>query len=107
MFFVVCMGALALCLCQFINNGAVGAMLMPVIFSYCSNNGTNPIPAVVMVVMSVHLAFLTPAASSSAALLHGNEWITSRDILKTVPPIMVVSWLIMCASVLTLSAVFF
>ena len=107
MFFVVCMGALALCLCQFINNGAVGAMLMPVIFSYCSNNGTNPVPAVVMVVMSVHLAFLTPAASSSAALLHGNEWTTGRDILKTVPAIMALSWLIMCASVLTLSAVFF
>ena len=80
---------------------------LAVMFSYCSNNGTNPVPAVVMVVMSVHLAFLTPAASSSAALLHGNEWTTGRDILKTAPAIMAFSWLIMCASVLTLSAVFF
>ncbi len=106
-FFVVCMGLTALCLCQFINNGAVGAALMPVIFSYCSDNGTNPVPAVVMVVMSVHLAFLTPAASSIAALLHGNERVSSREIWKTVPPLTALSWLLMCAVVLALSPFFF
>ncbi len=107
MFFAACMGLLALCLCQFINNGAVGAALMPVIFSYCSGNGTNPVPAVILVVMSVHLAFLTPAATSAAALLHGNEWTSSRNIWKTAPPVIAFSWLVMCASVLLLTPLFF
>ena len=31
------MGLLATILTQFINNGAVGVALMPVIYSYCSN----------------------------------------------------------------------
>ncbi len=105
--FIACMGLLAVCLCQFINNGAVGAALMPVIFSYCSHNGANPVPAVIMVVMSVHLAFLTPAASSIAAMLHGNEWISSREIWKTVPALIVLSWLFMFASVLILTSLFF
>lgn len=93
--FAVFMGLFATILTQFINNGAVGVALMPIIYSYCSNTGAAPEIAVMLVVLGVHLAFLTPAASSSAALLHGNEWSDVRSIWKTSPLVILASWAIM------------
>ena len=50
-----------------------------------------------MVVMGVHFAFLTPAASASAALLHGNEWSDSKAIWKTAPAVILMSYLVTAA----------
>ena len=107
LFFAVCMGLLATILTQFINNGAVGVALMPVIFSYCTNMNVRPELAVIMVVMGVHLAFLTPAASSIAALLHGNEWASTRSIWKSSPVVILLSWALMSAVTTTLGSVLF
>ena len=49
-----------------------------------------------MVVMGVHFAFLTPAASASA-LLHGNEWSDSKAIWKTAPAVILMSYLVTAA----------
>ena len=95
LFFAVCMGLLATVLTQFINNGAVGVALMPVIYSYCSNMGAGPELPVIMVIMGVHLAFLTPAASASAALLHGNEWSDARSVWKSAPLVILASLVVM------------
>lgn len=107
MFFALCMGLLATILTQFINNGAVGVALMPVIFSYCTNIGVGPELPVIMVVMGVHLAFLTPAASSSAALLHGNEWASTKSIWKSSPIVILLSWILMSAVVAILGSMLF
>ena len=66
-------------------NGAVGVVLMPVIHSFCQASGMAPELPLIMVVMGVHFAFLTPAASASAALLHGNEWCNTKAIWKSSP----------------------
>lgn len=106
-FFAVCMGLLATVLTQFINNGAVGVALMPVIYSYCSNMGAGPELPVLMVIMGVHLAFLTPAASASAALLHGNEWSDARSVWKSAPLVIFASLVLMTLVVIGIgSAVF-
>ena len=107
LFFAVCMGLLATILTQFINNGAVGVALMPVIFSYCTNMGVGPELPVIMVVMGVHLAFLTPAASSSAALLHGNEWASTKSIWKSSPIVILLSWILMSAVTAILGSMIF
>ena len=107
MFFAVCMGLLATILTQFINNGAVGVALMPVIFSYCTNMGVGPELPVIMVVMGVHLAFLTPAASSSAALLHGNEWASTKSIWKSSPIVILLSWALMSIVIAVLGSMLF
>lgn len=107
MFFALCMGLLATILTQFINNGAVGVALMPVIYSYCSNLGVAPELPVIMVVMGVHLAFLTPAASSSAALLHGNEWASTKSIWKSSPIVITLSWALMSAVIILLGSILF
>ena len=53
--------------------------------------------SIIMVVMGVHFAFLTPAASASAALLHGNEWSDSKAIWKTAPAVILMSYLVTAA----------
>ncbi len=92
-FFMIVIGLIATVVTNFMNNGAIGVALMPVVYSYCTGAGIDPQLSVIMVVMGVHLAFLTPAASSSAALLHCNEWCDTAAIWKTAPVIILVSWL--------------
>lgn len=79
------------------NNGAVGVALMPIIYSYCQAANVSPELPLIMVVMGVHFAFLTPAASASAALLHGNEWSDSKAIWKTAPAVILMSYLVTAA----------
>lgn len=83
--FALVIGLGAVVLTQVMNNGAVGVILMPVIYSFCQATGIAPELPLIMVVMGVHFAFLTPAASASAALLHGNEWSDAAVIWKTSP----------------------
>ena len=83
--FALFIGFVATALTQVMNNGAVGVVLMPVIHSFCQASGMAPELPLIMVVMGVHFAFLTPAASASAALLHGNEWCNTKAIWKSSP----------------------
>lgn len=92
--FALFIGFAATLLTQVMNNGAVGVALMPVIYSYCQGAGVSPELPLIMVVMGIHLAFLTPAASASAALLHGNEWSDSKAIWKTAPAVILMSYLV-------------
>lgn len=85
LFFALFIGAAATLLTQVMNNGAVGVAFMPIVYSYCQAVGASPEIPLIMVIMGVHLAFLTPAASASAALLHGNEWADAKAIWKTAP----------------------
>lgn len=57
--------------------------------------------------MGVHLAFLTPAASSSASLLHGNEWIQTKDIMKSATPVVLISWLAITLITVGLGSILF
>lgn len=101
LFFTLFIGFAATALTQVMNNGAVGVALMPIVYSYCASTGVSPELPLIMVVMGVHLAFLTPAASASAALLHGNEWSDTKSIWKTVPLVILISWIaISCVTVL-------
>lgn len=91
--FAIIIGLVSVLLTQVMNNGAVGVAMVPIVLSYCQATGTAPDLPLIMVVMSVHLAFLTPAASASAALLHGNDWANAGAIWKTAPLVILVSWL--------------
>lgn len=84
--FALFIGFAAVALTQVMNNGAVGVVLMPVIHSFCQASGMAPELPLIMVVMGVHFAFLTPAASASAALLHGNEWCNTKAHLEVLAP---------------------
>ncbi len=85
LFFALFIGFAAMALTQVMNNGAVGVAFMPILNSYCQATGVPPEIPLIMIVMNVHYAFLTPAASASAALLHGNDWSDTKNIWKTAP----------------------
>lgn len=105
--FALFIGFVATALTQVMNNGAVGAVLMSVIFSYCPSMNVAPELPLIMVVMGVHLAFLTPAASASAAFLHGNEWSDSGSIWKTAPLVILLSWIAIAVVTVVLGGVLF
>ncbi len=106
-FFMVVIGLIAALLTNVMNNGALGVALMPIVYSYCMANGVDPQLSVIIIVMSVHLAFLTPAASSSASLLHGNEWVTTKDIMKSAVPIIIVSWIAVTVITIAIGSIIF
>ena len=105
--FALFIGFAAVALTQVMNNGAVGVVLMPVIHSFCQASGMAPELPLIMVVMGVHFAFLTPAASASAALLHGNEWSDSGSIWKTAPLVILLSWIAIAVVTVVLGGVLF
>lgn len=106
-FFMIVLGLIATLVTNFMNNGAIGVALMPIVYSYCTAAGISPQLSVIMVVMCVHLAFLTPAASSSAALLHGNEWCDTKAIWKTAPVVIMASWLVIAVLTVALGSMLF
>ena len=83
--FVLCMGIVAVIMTQFINNTALAVALMPVVHTYCSTNGVSSELPVILITIACCLAFLTPAASSTAAMLHGNDWTNTKSIWKIAP----------------------
>ena len=105
--FALCMGFFATVLTQFMNNGATGIALMPVVYSYCTGMNVPPELAIIMVVMGVHIAFLTPAASASASLLHGNEWSNTKAIWRTVSIVILATWATISAIVVALGVALF
>lgn len=99
-FFVLCIGFVAVIMTQFINNVALAVALMPVVHTYCSTNGVSPEIPVILITIACCLAFLTPAASSTAAMLHGNDWVNVKTIWKITPVLIVLSLLIACGVVI-------
>lgn len=105
--FAIFIGVVSVLLTQVMNNGAVGVSMVPIVLSYCKATGSNPDLPLIMVVMSVHLAFLTPAASASAALLHGNDWANSAAIWKTAPLVILLAWLTILLITMSLGVMIF
>ena len=106
-FFMVVIGLIAALVTNVMNNGALGVALMPIVYSYCTSSGIDPQLSVIIVVMCVHLAFLTPAASSSASLLHGNEWIDTKSIMKSATPVVFISWVAITIVTVALGSILF
>lgn len=97
--FLVCIGTVGVILTQFINNTAISVALMPIVYSYCTANGMPAEQPVILVTIACCLAFLTPAASSTAAMLHGNEWVMTSAVWKIAPLLIVLSVCIVTAVV--------
>ncbi len=70
-------------LTNFMANTTVGLMFTPVIYSFSVSMGFNPMPLIAMMLVSIHIAYLTPAASPFASLLFGySSWVKPGDIYK-------------------------
>lgn len=68
---------------QVANNAVMGVLLMPIMYTFAMQNGTNPTAVAAIMVYTLHMAFITPAASPYAAVLFGNkDWLEGKDITK-------------------------
>ena len=75
--------AVSVVLTNFMANTTVGLMFTPVIYSFAMEIGFNPMPIMAMMLISIHIAYVTPAASPFASLLFGNSsWVKASDIYK-------------------------
>lgn len=61
---------------------------------------------VILITFACCLAFLTPAASSTAAMLHGNDWTNTKSIWKIAPFLIVLSLIVASAVVILIGKVF-
>lgn len=107
LFFALFIGFAAMLLTQVMNNGAVGVAFMPILNSYCQATGVPPEIPLIMIVMNVHYAFLTPAASASAALLHGNDWSDTKNIWKTAPLVLLMIYAVTAVVTVLLGNILF
>lgn len=78
--FMLTLIVLSMILTNIMHNAVVGLIFMPIIYSISIEIGANSIAAAVLITLCLHVALLTPAASPSGALLHGNrEWVPAKQ----------------------------
>ena len=82
-FLTVIVFIVSVILTNFMANTTVGLMFTPVIVSFAATMGFNPLPVIAIMLIGIHIAFITPAASPFAAMLFGyTEWVKPTDIYK-------------------------
>ena len=82
-FLTVVIVVISVILTNFMANTTVVLMFTPVILSFSTAMGFDPLPVISMMLISAHIAFLTPAASPFASLLFGySNWVKPGDIYK-------------------------
>ncbi len=65
------------------NNGVICIILMSVVVSLSEQLGINPTALCVLLMLTVQMALVTPAASPFAAILFGNtSWVKAKDIYR-------------------------
>lgn len=78
---VICV--VSVILTNFMANTTVGLMFTPVIFSFSQTMGFEPLPMIAMLLISITIAYVTPAASPFAAILFSyDSWVKPGDIYK-------------------------
>lgn len=74
---------IALIATNFSNNYVIGVILLTISSSLAETMGFNPIPMAILIIFTVHIASVTPAACPYAAILHSNkEWVKTNEIYK-------------------------
>ena len=72
---------LAAILTNVANNGVIAIILMSVVMSFMDQMSIDPTGICVLLMLTVQIALVTPAASPFAAILFGNKaWIRAKDV---------------------------
>ena len=93
--FMLLLIAFAIVITTFAHNGAMAVVIMPVAVSFAAQMNIDAVPVAIMLVLSVHVAFLSPAASVPSAMAWGNRDIYSpKEILSIGLPVTVAAILV-------------
>lgn len=83
--FALIIALVTLLLTNVINNAVAGAIMVPLMYSFSSVVGANPMMIVALIIFTSNIGLILPCASPSGALLAGNkEWISAKDIASQV-----------------------
>ncbi len=96
----------ALVVTNFTINIVTGLMVFPIMVALIGNVGANPAVIVTLLITTITMAFLTPAASPAGAVTYANEWLTSKEVLMFALEIMIIV-AIACAICIPLGEIFF
>lgn len=90
--FIFLVALVALVATNFANNMVTGLTLIPIIYSFSATIGADPVTTVALMINILQVAFLTPAASPPAAVVHGNKtWLETKEVYQFALTIMVLS----------------
>lgn len=82
-FLTVIICIISIILTNFMANTTVVLMFTPIILSFSTAMGFDPLPPISVMLISAHIAYLTPAASPFASLMFGyTGWIKAKDVYK-------------------------
>lgn len=75
--FIILIGSI---ITQFCNNVAIVLMILPLMLTFATQLGANPMILTTLAAFNLNIAYCTPAASGPAAMIFSNkEWIGTKD----------------------------
>lgn len=77
--FLILVTLLPAIITNFCNNLVTGIIFIPIAYSFCITNGMNHTALAVALCSLCSCAMVTAAGCAPAAMLHGNEWITTKE----------------------------
>jgi len=81
--FIVMLAVLCWVMTQFVHNAVVATVFMPILYSFCITNNVDPVGSTALLGFAASAAYLTPAASTPAAVIFGNtEWSNVKDAYR-------------------------
>lgn len=76
--FVIVIIFLGSIITQFCNNVAIVMMITPIMYSFAIQLGANPYILTTLIAFNLNIAYCTPAASGTAAMIFANEWVNTK-----------------------------
>jgi di/tricarboxylate transporter len=81
--FCIAICLITLVLTNIINNAVAGAIMVPVMYSFASQIGANPLMLTALICFVSDIGLMLPCASPSGAMLYSNkEWLATKDVVK-------------------------
>ena len=81
--FLIVLALVCWVMTQFVHNQVVATVFMPILYSFSLSQNVNPAAATALLGFAASAAFLTPAASTPAAVTFGNtEWTTMKEAYR-------------------------
>jgi len=79
--FIIIITLIPMLITNFFNNLVTAMVLIPIAYNFAAQAGVNPALLNVMLLTTVNMAILTPAACAPAAMIFGqNQWVTPREV---------------------------
>ena len=95
MLFLVAVMVISLFLTNLLNNALAGSILLPVVWPFLDTMGIDPVMMVMLVIIVLNLAMLTPAASPMAAVCFSNsDWVRIKDIYRICIPNCIITFIL-------------